>query len=209
MPELAVQAIAVSPFQTNCYLASDVSTGDAVIIDPGDEAEVIVNAVRSAGLTVRAIINTHGHADHIAANGAMKNEFRCPIMIHELEVEYLSDPDLNLASFIGHVGPISPPADRLLADGDEIVAGNLRFTVLHTPGHTPGGICLSIGDALFAGDTLFAGSIGRSDFPGGSHRQLLSSIREKLLLLPDETIVYPGHGCETTIGVERATNPWL
>ena len=207
--DLLIHALVVSPCATNCYLVSDSSTRDALIIDPGDDADAIVQAVHADDLVVRGIVNTHGHADHIAANGALKQEFGCPIMIHELDAPYLTDADLNLSSFIGQSGPLSPPADRLLREGDVVMLGDRRFSVIHTPGHTPGGICLIVDDVLFSGDTLFARSIGRSDFPGGAHRTLIESIRTKLLVLPDDTTVYPGHGPSTTIAIERSSNPWL
>lgn len=209
MAGLLIRMLVVSPFQTNCYIAADSSTRDALIIDPGDNAEVIAQAARAEDFTVCGIVNTHGHGDHIAANRVLKTEFDCPVMIHELDAPYLVDPDLNLSALMGQFGPLSPPADRLLKEGDEVMVGELHFGVLHTPGHTPGGICLAVGDVLFSGDTLFAGSIGRSDFPGGSHRQLIESIRTKLLILPDDTVVYPGHGPSTTIVAERTSNPWL
>jgi hydroxyacylglutathione hydrolase len=207
--DLLIRALVVSPFATNCYLVSDSSTRDALVIDPGADAGTIIQAVREDDLVVCAIVNTHGHADHIAANCAIKQEFDCPIMIHELDAPYLTDADLNLSSYIGQSGPLSPPADRLLKEGDGVTVGELQFRVIHTPGHTPGGICLIVDDVLFSGDTLFAGSIGRSDFPGGSHRTLIESIRTKLLVLPDDTQVHPGHGPSTTIAAERSSNPWL
>ncbi len=206
---LLIRNIVVSAFETNCYIVSDPTTRDAIVIDPGDDASTILAAVRADGLTVHCIVDTHGHVDHIAANGAVQCEFGCPIMIHALDAPALTDANLNLSALIGGPAAVSPCADRLLQHGDEIVAGGLLFKVIHTPGHTPGGICLLSGDVLFAGDTLFAGSIGRSDFPGGSHDQLIASIHGKLLCLPDDTVSYSGHGPKTTIGRERASNPWL
>ena len=196
-------------FSTNCYIIADADSRDALIIDPGEEADTLIEAVRSDDINVLGIVNTHGHADHIAANGAVKGEFRCPIIVHTLDSKYLLDSDLNLSAFIGSHAPLSPPADKLVDDGDEIAIGDLAFKVIHTPGHTPGGICLYMDGILFSGDTLFAGSIGRADFPGGSHQQLVESIQSKLMILPNDTIVYPGHGPRTTIGSERLGNPFL
>ena len=204
-----LRSFVVGMCETNCYIAADSSSKDAIIIDPGDNADAIIETIRTDGLIVRAIVNTHGHADHIAANAALKKQFDCPIMIHELDAPYLADPEANLSALIGYIEPISPPADRLLKDGGEITIGQLVFRVIHTPGHTPGGISLLENEVLFSGDTLFADSVGRTDFPGGSHEQLINSIQEKLLVLPDSTLVYPGHGPLTTIGNERQNNPFL
>ena len=213
---LLVHRLVVSPFETNCYIAAcpprslgDESTREAVIIDPGAEAHLISDAVYGCDVTVFGIVNTHGHADHIGSNAALKGEFECPIMIHEMDAPLLTDPQANLSASIGFGGIVSPPADRLLKEGDEIVVGGLILKVIHTPGHTPGGICLYGEGTLFSGDALFMDGIGRSDFPGGDHHLLIESIRTKLLTLPDETIVHPGHGPNTTIGREKRENPWL
>ena len=204
-----LRRLIVSAFETNCWLVGDPETLDTLVIDPGDFAENIIEAVRADGLKPLAIVNTHGHADHMAANGRLKEEFGCPIMVHEADAHYLTDPNLNLSALFGEFEPVSPPADKLLGDGDDIRIGGLTLKVIHTRGHTPGGICLLLDNMLFAGDTLFAGSVGRTDFPNGSHEELMRSIHERLLCLPDNTAVYPGHGPATTIGEERASNPFL
>lgn len=206
---LHIRSFVVGPFETNCYIAADAASLDALVIDPGDDSGAIVSAAQSGGFVVRGIVNTHGHADHIAGNRALQERFGCPIMIHELDAAFLQDPEANLSALAGYTGPLSPPADRLLEDGDEITVGELVFRVVHTPGHTPGGICLVAEGVLFSGDTLFAGGVGRTDFPGGSHEQLVEAIRSKLLVLPDDTMICPGHGPRTTIGAERKANPWL
>ncbi len=199
----------MSSFGSNCYIIGCSETKEVAVIDPGGEGEKIISLLESKGYQVKYIINTHGHLDHIGANKAIKDKFNCDILIHELDGAMLPDPSKNLSSFMcGQVA--SPPADRLLTEGEIIEIGStLKLEVIHTPGHTPGGICLKAGKLLFTGDTLFGGSIGRSDFPGGSHATLIKSIKEKLLNLPEDTVVYPGHGPESTIGEEKETNPFL
>lgn len=199
----------VGPFATNCYVVADSETRDAVIIDPGDNHSIIAETVHAEGFLVRAIINTHGHADHTAGNGALHNEFGCPILIHELDAPLLTNPELSLSALAGYTTLIGPPASQVLVDGDQISVGQFVFRVVHTPGHTWGSICLISGGLLFAGDTLFAGSVGRTDLPGGSAEDLSESIHTRLLVLPDDTVVYPGHGPATTIGQERRENPYL
>lgn len=206
---LYVRGLVVGFYETNCYVAGDASSRNVIVIDPGDDSHLVTQVVNSEGLNVVGIVNTHGHADHIGANEALQRQFQCPIMIHQSDAPCLSDPDMNLSAMAGFEGPISPPADPLLRDADEVAAGSVVFRVIHTPGHTLGSICLLAGNALFSGDTLFAGGVGRVDLPGGSSESLASSIREKLLSLADNTLVYPGHGPATTIGRERSSNPCL
>ena len=210
MPEgLIIRRFVVGPFDTNCYLVWDAGSLDALVIDPGGEISEIAETVREHGLAVKGIVITHAHADHIGGNIPLKKEFDVPIMAHELDADALTDPNKNLAALAGFMGELSPAADRILRDGDLISIGARSFKVLHTPGHTPGGICLLMDEVLFSGDTLFSGSVGRSDFPGGSERTLIASIHAKLMPLSDDTVVYPGHGPNTTIGSERRTNPFI
>lgn len=204
-----LEVLEVGPAAANCYLVICQETGQAAVIDPGGEPERILAAIEKRGANVQYIINTHGHADHIAANAAVKEATGAPILIHTGDAPYLTDTRKSLLLYLGQ-DKAGPPADRLLREGDIITVGKgVTLEVLHTPGHTPGGICLKGDGFVFTGDTLFAGSIGRTDFPGGSFSTLINSIRDKLLALEDSIRVYPGHGPETTIGVERATNPFL
>ncbi len=204
---MLVECITVGWFAANCYVVGCPETREAMVIDPGDEAERILEVVDRLGVTVKYIVNTHGHVDHIGADLELKDRTGAPLCIHRLDAALLADPGRNLSSWTNPLPPVAP--GWLLEEGDVVEVGNLRFGVLHTPGHTPGGICLSGEGVVFSGDTLFAGSVGRSDFPGGSHAALIRSIKEKLLVLPGETVVYPGHGPTTTIGEERRSNPFL
>jgi glyoxylase-like metal-dependent hydrolase (beta-lactamase superfamily II) len=203
-----VKRIVVGPLASNCYLVRCSDNGEALVIDPGAEPEVILKQLEMEGLTLRYIINTHGHGDHIGANAALKELTGAAILIHAGDAPMLTSAVKNLSAWLDG-GIVSPPADRTLADGDELRCGDIVFKVLATPGHTPGGISILGPGVVFTGDTLFQGSIGRTDFPGGSFTVLLKSIREKLLILPDETLVYPGHGPATSIGREKMENPFL
>lgn len=193
---------------TNCYIIYCEKTLQAAIIDPGGNAQEIIALLNQEKLNVACIINTHGHADHILANTAVRQATGAPLYIHEADAAMLTNAQLNLSPFIGGAMTCDP-ADRLLTDGDIIQVGEIKFTVMHTPGHTPGGICLQTDTLVVSGDTLFAESIGRTDFPGGSHGQLINSIRNKLLILGNDVRVLPGHGPDTTIGWERANNPFI
>ncbi|MBS4021100.1 MAG: MBL fold metallo-hydrolase [Dethiobacter sp.] len=204
---MLLRIMEVGPFAANCYLVACGETGEAVIIDPGAEGKQIVNLVAKENVKVRYIINTHGHVDHVGANEDVRSALDVPILIHEKDGEMSSKPHASLSAFLGKMKLAEP--DRLLKQGDKITVGTLVFEVIETPGHTKGSITLSAGGVLFTGDTLFAGSIGRTDLPGGSFKEIISSIKEKLLVYPDETVVYPGHGPETTIGDEKKYNPFL
>jgi len=200
-----LKKIIVGDLEENCYVIADEKTGNSLIIDPGDDHERIQGFIDKNKLTPRFIINTHGHADHIGAD----DKFNLPVYIHKLDAQCLSDPSRNLSYFTGTPFGLLIPKVNLLENGDIIKLDSLSLEVLHTPGHTPGGICLKIDNVVFTGDTLFFGGVGRTDFPGSSEQQLLISIRDRLLSLQDETIIYPGHGPSSTIGNEKRRNPFL
>lgn len=205
----SIKIIPAGPLDVNCYVLKDEDTSKGVIIDPGGDGPVIASYVKKAGIDVQLIINTHGHWDHIGAVDELRKEFNVPVAIHKLDKDMLTNPRGNLSSFLGADGS-TKAAEQLLQDGDEIVFGNSRLKVIHTPGHTPGGICLYDGaDVLFSGDTLFYFSVGRTDFPGGSSQELIRSITERLADVSDTAKVYPGHGPATVMGNERRGNPFL
>lgn len=203
---IEVTKIEVGQWATNCYLVISRKGRESLIIDPGAEPARLLSQVK--GLKVKYIINTHGHSDHIGANGEMKKRTGAPLLIHRDDASMLLHPAENLSLLWGQE-VISPPADRLLQGGEEFELAGTFWKVIHTPGHSPGGISLLGDHRLFSGDTLFAGSVGRTDLPGASWEVLLKSIRGELLILDDEVIVYPGHGPSTTIGEERRWNPFL
>lgn len=190
----------------NSYLLWEEESGEALCIDPGGPVKDLYAKLESESLQLLGIILTHGHVDHIAGANELIALTKAPVMVHAAEEAMIANPVLNLSRLFGSEVMVRP--DRLLNDRETISLGNSAISVYHTPGHTPGGICLYWSGLLFSGDTLFAGSIGRSDLPGGNHETLLNSIFE-LLRFPDETIILPGHGEETSIGQERRSNPFL
>ncbi|MHB1418154.1 MAG: MBL fold metallo-hydrolase [Bacillota bacterium] len=203
-----LKTIVIGAFSTNCYVVGCDETKEAAVIDPGGSEEEILKVIKDNGLHVRYIINTHGHVDHIAANGEIKTATGAEVVIHEEDALHLINPKKSLLSFAGKT-EAGPAADRTVKDGDTIEFGKIKLEVIHTPGHTPGGMCLKTGDIIFSGDTLFAGSVGRTDFPGGSHYELIEAIKEKLMIYSDDVVVYPGHGPSTTLKMEREYNPFL
>lgn len=209
---MRVEKIVVGPFQVNCYIVYCEGGGAAAVIDPGDDAEEILRSIARLGLRVTHIINTHGHADHMAANGALRDAFpEALIMIHGRDAHMLSDPAANLSVAFGYQAT-SPAADRLLEGNTAFEAAGVTFRVEHIAGHSPGSVCLIPEvepPAVFGGDTLFSGTVGRTDFPGGNMGLLVSGIREKILSMPDETVVYPGHGEITTVGAEKRDNVYV
>lgn len=204
-----IRELVVGPIMANCYILGCEETREAVVIDPGDESEHILTVLDEEKLTLKYIINTHGHFDHVGANGELKAATKADILIHSQDEPMLSQLT-NAARGFGLDGvENSPPADRTIDEGDEIVFGNIRLKVIHTPGHSRGGIALHTDTMVFVGDSLFAGSIGRTDLPGGDYQTLIASIKDKLFQLPDETVVFTGHGPRTTIGREKMANPFV
>ena len=208
MAGLKIVMIPVGMLEVNSLLAYDSESLEGILIDPGDEPETISSAVCRLGVRLELIVLTHGHGDHLGAVDVLRDEFSLPVAIGRLDGEMLVDPALNLSSAFG-ASLSMKPADRLLDEGDRVAAGPCSFEVLHTPGHTKGSISLKAAGDVIVGDLIFCGSVGRTDLPGGSFDLLLRSIREKILTLPDDTRLYPGHGPFTTVGRERTSNPFL
>jgi len=196
--EIAIETIVVGDFQTNCYIVTCRKTGECFIIDPGDEYGRIKTFLSERAKHPSFIVNTHGHADHIKDDA----KFRLPVYIHKDDADCLRDTERNISALFS-AGLVLDVKPVLLKDGDIVRAGEISFEVIHTPGHSPGSISLMSGGVLFTGDTLFNSGYGRTDFPGGDEEKLLASIRNRLLVLPDETIIYPGHGPSSTIGAEK------
>jgi len=205
---MIVETVVTGAFQENCYLVAKAEGEECVIIDPGDDADVIAGYAERLSLTPVMILNTHGHLDHIGAVEDLKERFRIPFLIHPMDGFLLKDVNEQAAMFGLH-GYRDPVVDRELVAGETVTAAGLDFLVLFTPGHSPGHVTFRVDGAVFSGDCLFSGSIGRSDLPGGDPAVLKATLKDIFLALPDETKVYSGHGPMTTIGQERATNPFL
>jgi len=210
---LQIHTIVSQPFAENTYVVWHDGRHDVIVIDPGLEPDLILDFLTERALRPAVILNTHGHADHIAGNEALKQSFPdAPLIIGKDDEPLLSDPMANMSAPFGFE-IISPPADRLVREGDQLEFEGLTFDVLDIPGHSPGHVVFVLrgepATRVFGGDVLFQGSIGRTDFPGGDMRLLVSGIRKKLYPMPDDTVVYPGHGPTTTIGAEKRTNPFV
>ena len=205
---MMLEILTVGALATNCYILGDEETQQGVVIDPGGDFEIIEAHLKKLKLSVKYIILTHGHVDHIGALSQLKKATKAEILIHSKDSAMLYDPNQNLSIFSGDE-IIATKADKTLEEGDIIQCGGIKIKVLHTPGHTPGGISLLTDKMIFTGDALFCGSIGRTDFPGSSYQELISSIKDRLLSKDDDFIIYPGHGPSSTIGEEKRHNPFL
>ncbi|MEW6502280.1 MAG: MBL fold metallo-hydrolase [Thermodesulfobacteriota bacterium] len=208
---MLIKQMVVGSMGVCCYVVACEETKEGLVIDAGGHEQDILDFIERQGLTIRYIVGTHGHPDHVCGNARIKAATGAKIVLHAEDAAFFGNPEVR--EYFAMLGlPASPPPDKVVRDGDTLAVGNVQLTVLHTPGHTPGGICLYHAPHLFTGDTLFAGGVGRTDFPGGDTRQLMDSIKEKILTLPGETVVWPGHGyggSRSTVGDEARSNPFL
>ncbi len=205
---MILEILVVGPLAVNCFIIGCDSTREAVIIDPGDETDQILEIVNQKKLKVKYILLTHGHVDHLAAAKSLKAKLDVKLLMHKDDLALVQNAPTQAAMF-GLPDPGVPSADQYVEEGDKISVGKLEFKVLHTPGHSPGSVTYFINEKLFVGDLIFSGSIGRTDLPGGSYEQLIQSVKNKIFSQPDSTDIYPGHGPATTVGTEKATNPFF
>jgi glyoxylase-like metal-dependent hydrolase (beta-lactamase superfamily II) len=207
--DLIVRGIVVGSFAENCWVIGSRSTREGIVIDPGAQPEEILAMVKDMDLEVKLIANTHAHIDHVMGVRGVQEATGAKFLLHSQEAASIQGAAGGAARWMG--GAVDPPPepDVLLSDGDEVEVEGVTLQVIHTPGHTPGGVCFYTEGVLFSGDTLFRGSIGRTDMPGGSYEQLMAGIVDRLLVLPDDTVVLPGHMDETQLGIERRTNPFV
>lgn len=203
-----VYGMEVGPLAVNSYLVEHVASRKAVVIDPGDEGERILAEIAGLRLTVEKILLTHGHFDHVGAVGLLRERTGAPVYLHPADVDRMTGAKRQ-AMLFGLSVPDPPAPDVLVGEGDSVPFGGREFLVAHTPGHTPGCVSYIVGKMAFVGDLLFAGSIGRTDLPGGDYAQLIESVRRKIFPLPDETVLFPGHGPSTTVGEEKRSNPFF
>ena len=200
---MIIKSLPVGPLYTNCFIIGCEDTKEAAVVDPGGDSDKILMSLADDKLTLKYIINTHGHFDHVAGNKMLKEATGAKILIHEEDATLLTTPSMGLSA------DNLQAADEFMKDGDKITFGNITLEVIHTPGHTLGGVSLYTDGHVFVGDTLFAGSIGRTDFPGGNYDTLINSVKDRLFPLGDEVMVYSGHTAETTIGNEKKYNPFF
>lgn len=205
---MKIKNLVLGPLGTNCYILGCNETKEAVIIDPADEPDIILSELEKESWQAKYILLTHAHLDHIGALADIKNATGATILMHPRERIVLNGVEMQ-AMMLGLKAPQVPSVEKFVNDGDKISFGNLQLTVLETPGHTPGGVSFLAPNCVFVGDVLFAGSVGRTDLPGASHEILMHSICEKLLVLSEDTVVYSGHGPNTTIGEEKFSNPFI
>lgn len=209
MSALRHERVVVGPLETNCYIVWDSASDSGLIIDPGGDSDLIQARVRSLGIRVDRILATHGHPDHIFSAGALSQVYGVGVAMHEADVPVLEESLAIAAMFYDMAVFVPFDPDLLLSEGDLVPVGNCEALAIHTPGHSPGGLCFRTNAGVFCGDTLFSGSVGRTDLPGGSYPQLVQSIQSKLMAMDDSTPIFPGHGPETTIGAERRSNPFV
>ena len=207
--EIVIRGIVVGVFAENCWIIGNRRTGEAIAIDPGDQPDEILALARDMGVAIKTIANSHAHVDHILGVRGVQSATGARFLMHEGELQIARSAVRSAAMFTGRSVEPPPDPDAFLAEGDEIDVAGVKLKVIHTPGHTPGSLSFYTEGMLFCGDTLFQGSIGRTDLPGGDYGQEMASIVDKLLSLPDDTIVLPGHMQETRIGFERQTNPFI
>ncbi|MFC1553137.1 MBL fold metallo-hydrolase [candidate division KSB1 bacterium] len=205
---MEINVIEVSPFLTNCFIVSCEKTQKGIVIDPGDEVDMIIDEIEKKKIIVEKIVNTHGHIDHAGGIKELQQRLDIPFFLHKDDLPYINHLN-EIADMYGMKILGIPEVNGYLKEGEEITIGDGSLRVIHTPGHTPGGVCLMDEEVLFSGDTLFRGSIGRTDLPGGDYDVLIRSIKEKLMVLDEELTVHTGHGPSTTIGFEKHNNPFL
>ncbi len=205
---MIIKDVVVGPLEVNCYILGCEDTREAAIIDPGDNADEIIKIIEKEDLKPKFIINTHAHFDHVGGVKTIQDHYKIDFLLHKDDLFLIENLDAQATSFgLGNIP--KPNVNKFLKDGDKISLRQKVVEVIHTPGHTPGGVCYYVDNVIFVGDTMFAGSIGRTDFPGSSYEMLIKSIKEKLFPLDDNIIVYTGHGPATTIGNEKRHNPFL